>query len=151
MNSIFNKDFLEFCQCLNNAEVDYILVGGYSVILHGYPRTTGDLDIWVDRTSINYNKLLTAFLDFRLPVFDMTEQAFLDVDKFDVFRFGKPPVAIDVITHLKGMNFPECYSNAKTHVFQDVTIRYISFEDLILAKRAAGRAKDINDIKNLEK
>lgn len=151
MNNIFNPDFIEFCLCLNNSKVDYILVGGYSVILHGYPRTTGDLDIWVNRNSENYSKLLTAFEEFRLPVFDMSENAFLDNNKFDVFRFGRPPVAIDIITDLKGMNFEKCFKNAVQNDFEGVKIRYLNYNDLIDAKRASGRPKDINDIDNLQK
>jgi hypothetical protein len=76
--------------------VRYILVGGYSVILHGYSRTTGDMDIWVDRTLENYNKIKRAFFDFGMPVFDMTENAFLDNLELDVFSFGRPlPQLID--------------------------------------------------------
>lgn len=72
MGTIFNEDFREFIHCLNNQNVEYILVGGYAVILHGYRRVTGDMDIWVNRTQKNYRKLVTAFNEFRLPVFDMT-------------------------------------------------------------------------------
>ncbi|WP_420385376.1 DUF6036 family nucleotidyltransferase [Roseivirga sp.] len=151
MNNIFNPDFLEFCESLNKSDVEYILVGGYSVILHGYPRTTGDLDIWVRRDRDNYKKLLSAFDMFRLPVFDMTEDAFLDIDQFDVFRFGRPPVAIDIITELAGVDFSQCYSKALKRTFEGVTIRFLDFEDLIRAKTASGRPKDINDIENLEK
>tara|TARA_R110001592_G_scaffold121182_3_gene326483 strand:- start:7 stop:468 length:462 start_codon:yes stop_codon:yes gene_type:complete len=150
VGNIFNKDFIEFIQCLNDNEVDYILVGGYSVILHGYPRTTGDLDIWVDSNIINYNKLERAFGQFRLPLFDMTLQNFLNNDKFDVFRFGRPPIAIDIITSLKGIEFKQSQNNAEVREFDGVEIKYLSFIDLISAKKSAGRAKDINDIENLE-
>lgn len=59
--NIFNQDFKDFISALNAAKVDYILVGGYSLILHGYNRTTGDLDIWVRKTEGNYKRLLNAF------------------------------------------------------------------------------------------
>lgn len=150
MGNIFNKDFIEFIQCLNVNEVDYILVGGYSVILHGYPRTTGDLDIWVDSNVDNYRRLEKAFNKFRLPLFDMSLQNFLNTNKFDVFRFGSPPVAIDIITSLKGIEFKQSQNNAEVREFDGVEIKYLSFIDLISAKKSAGRAKDVNDIKNLE-
>ena len=72
------KDFRDFINALNINNVRYILVGGYSVILHGHPRTTGDMDIWVDRTSENYKRISSAFLFFGMPVFDMTEYRFLN-------------------------------------------------------------------------
>ena len=87
MASIFNDDFRDFIQALNDNKVEYILVGGYAVILHGYRRVTGDMDIWVNRTKENYMTLTKAFSQFGLPVFDMTEQKFLDVDTADVFSF----------------------------------------------------------------
>lgn len=91
MGNIFNQDFRDFILALNNNEVEYILVGGYAVILHGYSRITGDLDIWVNRTAENYKKLVAAFTIFKMPVFDMTEYNFLNNDNFDVFKFGRSP------------------------------------------------------------
>ena len=149
MGNLFNQDFLEFIDCLNKSEAEYLLVGGYSVVIHGYPRTTGDLDIWVKRSESNYNKLLKAFDLFRLPVFDMTLENFLDVNKFDVFRFGRQPVAIDIITDLKGLDFSKSLEGAQSQEFDQVRINYLNFQDLIRAKKASGRAKDINDIENL--
>ena len=89
MGNIFNQDFRNFLQALNNSNVEYLLVGGYAVILYGYSRTTGDMDIWVNRTSINYKKIVQAFYEFKMPVFDMTEENFLQHTEWDVFRFGK--------------------------------------------------------------
>jgi hypothetical protein len=61
MGNIFKEDFREFIDALNINGVRYILVGGYSVILHGHSRTTGDMDIWVDRTLENYKKIISFF------------------------------------------------------------------------------------------
>lgn len=82
MGNIFNPDFRDFISARNKNSVRYILVGGYSVILHGYSRTTGDMDLWVERTKDNYLKIKRAFEDFRMPVFDMTE------DNFYITRIG---------------------------------------------------------------
>ena len=147
---IFNDDFVEFFEALNKGNVEYILIGGYSVILHGYPRTTGDLDIWVRRTDDNYNNLLRTFGFFGLPVFDMTLANFLNVEEFDVFRFGRLPMAIDIITSIKGLTFEQAYPRVIKKEYQGVAINYISYEDLITAKLASGRPRDINDIQNLE-
>lgn len=151
MGNIFNKDFLEFIDSLNQSDVEYILVGGYSVILHGYPRTTGDLDIWVNCDANNYKKIQLAFAHFKLPTFDMTLENFLNVSMYDVFRFGRPPVAIDIITDLKGIDFESAWKGKEVKSFDGVDINYINYQDLISAKRAAGRPRDINDIDNLEK
>src|SRR6478752_3170163 len=112
MATIFNDDFRDFIQALNEQKVEYILVGGYAVILHGYRRVTGDMDIWVNRTKENYSKLVKAFSQFGLSVFDMTEAKFLDIKSADVFSFGRPPVSIDILTRLKGVEFDEAFSRA---------------------------------------
>jgi len=74
MSNIFNLDFQNFIKALNNNDVDYILLGGYAVILYGYSRTTGDMDIFVRKDKENYQKIVAAFKTFGMPVFDMTEQ-----------------------------------------------------------------------------
>jgi hypothetical protein len=149
MGNIFNEDFRDFIRELNNYEVKYILVGGYSVILHGYSRTTGDMDIWVDRTSENYKKIKTAFLSFGMPVFDMTEENFLNHPELDVFTFGKPPSSIDIMIKVKGLDFNECYNNSVFFYEDDLSIRTIHFNNLISAKKASGRSKDLDDLENL--
>jgi hypothetical protein len=149
MGNIFKEDFRDFIQCLNDCDVRYILVGGFSVILHGYTRTTGDMDIWVDRTLENYNRIKLAFLHFGMPVFDMTEEKFLNHPNWDVFRFGRPPSAIDLMIRVKGLDFDECYDNSIFFNEDGLQIRTIHRTDLIAAKKATGRAKDINDLENL--
>ncbi|MET7255564.1 nucleotidyltransferase [Dyadobacter jiangsuensis] len=150
MGNIFNDDFQDFLKSFNECEVEYILVGGYSVILHGYSRTTGDMDIWVRKTSENYRRIANAFEQFGMPLFDMTETNFLHNPQFDVFTFGRVPVSIDLITKLKGLEFEEAYKNAADHAVEGLKIRLIHYKDLITAKKAAGRPRDINDIENLE-
>jgi hypothetical protein len=149
MANIFNNDFREFLQALNDQQVKYLLVGGYSVILHGYPRTTGDMDLWVERSLENYQRITAAFAQFGMPVFDMTEENFLEHPVWDVFTFGNPPVAIDIMTKLTGLEFSAAYSKATIFEDEDLSIRTIHKNDLIAAKKAAGRAKDINDLENL--
>ena len=150
MGNIFNSDFLEFIAALNQSQAKYILIGGYSVVIHGYPRTTGDLDIWVECTEANYQRILKAFEVFRLPVFDMNLKNFLDQENLDVFRFGRPPVAIDIITKVNGLEFSQAYPESKSREFEGVSITYLSLQDLIKTKKATGRPKDLNDIENLQ-
>ena len=125
MGSIFQDDFRDFLNALNEQSVDYILVGGFSVIIHGYSRTTGDMDIWVKRTKKNYKKLEKAFYQFRMPVFDMTEG--------------------------KGLIFDQASSKSKIYDDGGLKVRTLHKNDLIDAKNASKRSKDLDDLENLEK
>jgi predicted nucleotidyltransferase len=149
MGNIFNDDFRDFILSLNDNGVRYILVGGYSVVLHGYSRTTGDMDVWVDRTRENYYKINGAFMDFGMPVFDMTEDAFLNEPELDVFTFGRAPSAIDIMVKVKGVNFDECFDKAVFFEEDGLEIRTIHINDLISAKKASARSKDMDDLENL--
>lgn len=149
MANIFNQDFQDFLRALHRQQVRYILVGGYSVILHGYSRTTGDMDLWVEKTLVNYDRLVRAFQEFGMPVFDMTANNFLENPNFDVFTFGRQPVAIDVITSIKGLEFELTYEQATDVEVDGLIIRLIHYNDLIRAKQAAGRPRDIDDINHL--
>ena len=150
MGNIFNTDFRDFIAALNHQQVKYILVGGYSVILHGYPRTTGDMDIWVERTEENYVKIKGAFHQFGMPVFDMTQENFLSHPNWDVFTFGTPPVAIDLMVQLKGLDFNSAFEKAVLFEDDGLFIRTIHKNDLIKAKQSANRPKDQDDLANLK-
>lgn len=149
MGNIFNPDFREFIQALNSQDVKYILVGGFSVILHGYSRTTGDMDIWVERTPENYQKIKYAFSQFGMPVFDMTAENFLHHPIWDVFTFGYPPSAIDMMISVKGLDFDTCFKNAVFFEDDGLIIRTLNLNNLIEAKKAANRSKDLDDLENL--
>jgi predicted nucleotidyltransferase len=152
MNNIFNDDFQDFLKAFNNHSVKYLLVGGYSVILHGYPRTTGDMDLWVEKSVENYNNIVNAFEEFGMPTFDMSKNNFLSNSNLDVFTFGRSPVAIDILTNVKGLNFEEAFANKLINeIDNNLFVNLIHYNDLIIAKKAAGRARDLNDIENLRK
>jgi hypothetical protein len=149
MSHLLNEDFRDFIAALNNNEVEYILVGGYAVILHGHARVTGDLDIWVNQTAENYTKLVAAFKEFRMPLFDMTAENFLNRKDFDVFSFGRSPVAIDIMTALNDFKFDECFAMASWFEDEGLKVRVIHINQLKEAKRMAGRPKDFNDLSHL--
>ena len=149
MNDLFYKDFREFITALNDKQVKYLLAGGYAVILHGYARTTGDLDIWVERTSSNYHRLKNAFEQFGMSVFEMTEENFLSHPVWEVFTFGEPPVAIDLMIKIKGLDFETCYSQSDLFEEGEFRIRTLDLKSLILSKKATGRPKDLNDLENI--
>ena len=149
MGNIFNQDFQDFIRALNETDVRYVLVGGYAVILHGYNRTTGDLDIWLERTEENYTRLVSAFRIFNMPVFDMSLENFLNTSQYDVFTFGVPPVSIDIMLNVKGLDFKEALSLAEWKVIDDVNVNLIDLQSLIKAKKASGRHRDLDDIENI--
>lgn len=150
MADYFNADFRDFLKAFNNQGVECILVGGMAVILHGYVRTTGDMDVWVKKTSDNYKKIVKAFGEFRMPVFDMTEENFLS-DKFDVWMFGVEPVKIELMTAVKGLDFDEAFQKSVIHQEDELEVRFLHINSLIDAKKAAGRYKDLDDISQFQK
>jgi hypothetical protein len=150
MADLFNEHFRDFINALNNQKVDYVLVGGMAVILHGYVRGTGDMDVWVNKTKENYSKLKNAFQEFGMPVFDMTEEKFLS-NEFDVWSFGVSPVKIEVMTAVKGLQFDETFKMAQYYTENKLQVRFIHLNHLIQAKRASGRYRDLDDIEQLTK
>jgi hypothetical protein len=145
---IFNEDFKDFIRFLNEYEVEYLLVGGYAVILRGYSRSTGDMDIWVNKTESNFNKIQVAIKAFGLPEAAIPKQQFFSMD-YDVFTFGKPPFAIEILTGLKAVDFTVAFEKSSVENVDGVDVRVIHLNQLIEAKKAAGRHKDLNDIENL--
>jgi hypothetical protein len=125
-------------------------VGGYSVIFYGFPRTTGDLDIFVEVSKENYQKLSKAFLEFGLSMFDMTEENFLHNKNLTVFSFGRAPVSIEILKEISGLTFEEVYNNSIVTEIEEIPMRVIQLKDLIKNKKASGRPKDLNDIENLD-
>ena len=149
MGSLFNPDFQDFIRALNAADVEYLLLGGYAVILYGYDRTTGDMDVWVRPTAANYARLAQAFRRFGMPVFDMTPERFLDPATADVFSFGIAPSSIDILTAPKGVEFEDCHRRRNWIDYEGLPLCLISEEDLLVAKAAAGRQRDLDDIEQL--
>ncbi len=150
MGDIFNQDFQDFIRAFNKYEVDYILVGGYAVIYHGYNRTTGDLDLYVNPSKKNYRKIEAAFFEFGLSTFDMTLESFIDTDRYEVFSFGNPPVSIDLITSLKGVSFKKAKEISILGDIDGILVRVLHFNGLLYAKKKSGRPKDKEDIYRLQ-
>lgn len=148
MPNLFNEDFVDFLVLLEKHQVDFLLVGGYAVILHGYIRSTGDMDLWVLKTNQNYNKLQKAYADFGAPIFP--EDDFIN-DNYDVWSIGSEPNKIEIITHIKGLIFNESMKLCIWFELDKVKIPFIDFDDLIKAKTASGRYKDLADIEQLKK
>jgi hypothetical protein len=148
MPNLFNVDFLEFLELLGKHHVDYLLVGGYAVILHGYGRSTGDMDLWVKQTPDNYYKLKEAYKDFGAPIFPIDD---FSSEKFDVWSIGIEPRKIEILTKVSGLNFLESKSHCNWILEENFKVPYIDFEDLMKNKLASGRLKDLLDFQQLSK
>jgi predicted nucleotidyltransferase len=140
-------DFKDFLRLLNSAKVEYLLVGGYAVGHYGYPRTTGDLDIWVAATPSNANKVADVLRQFGFAADSVNAEMFSSPGQ--VVRMGIPPIRIDVITSASGVDFNQCFVRRNEVIIDGVETNMIHFEDLKSNKKASGRTKDINDLENL--
>ena len=145
---MFNEDFQDFIKSLNKFGVEYMLVGGYAVILRGYSRSTGDMDIWVNKTQENYQQLQLAIIEFGLPSEAVMHNQFFSTE-YNVFSFGKPPYAIEIMTAVKGVEFIPAFQQSTIEQVGGLPVRVIHLNQLIEAKKAAGRNKDLNDLENL--
>ena len=143
------KDLRDFLAALNDAQVRYMVVGGYATIFHGYFRSTQDIDVWVERTEANYRRLVQAFLRFGMPVFDMTEDVFLLDERHDVFTFGRPPACIDLMNKVKGLEFSMAFLGKVVGDVDGIAVPFICKDDLKVAKAAAGRHRDLDDLEQL--
>jgi hypothetical protein len=141
-------DFSEFLRLLAEHEVKYLLVGGHAVGYHGYPRSTGDMDIWIPRARENAVGLVTALEEFGFDEPELTADVFLEEGR--VIRMGVPPLRIEIQTSLSGVDFDVCYSDRIVAKWDDVEVSIISLERLKENKRAAGRLKDLSDLEHLE-
>ena len=120
------------------------------MILHGYSRTTGDLDVWVNPEKENYKKLINACSEFGLMTDDLTEYNFLENDNIDVFTFGRPPVSIDIMKSVKGLEFNQTFANSILAEVDGIKTRVVHKNQLIEAKKASNRPKDQDDLEHLE-
>ena len=143
----FHPDFRDFLRLLNSHGVEYLIVGGYAVGLHGYPRATGDMDVWIAVNPSNAKKTAMVLREFGMPEELITDELFLGRDK--VVRMGVPPVRIEVITGASGVKFSECYSRREVIEIDGVPVNFISLEDLKTNKKASGRHKDLEDLEHL--
>lgn len=148
MPNLFNTDFSEFLKLLEGHIVDFLLVGGYAVILHIYIRSTGDLALWINKTSNNYTNLKKACQDFGAPMFSEID---FENDKFDVWSIGVAPRKIEILTHVDGLVFNQSKIHCKWFELEKFKVPYINSDDLIKNKLATGRYKDLADIEQLKK
>ena len=142
------QDFKELLQLLNSKRIEYLVIGGYAVAFYGYPRATGDLDIWIAISKDNAKKTVNALKEFGFNTPQLKEGLFLEKKKN--IRMGNPPLRVEFLTSIDGVEFSECYRNKETVKIDGIKINFISLKDLKKNKKASGRHQDLADIENLE-
>jgi hypothetical protein len=146
---MLNKDYKEILQLLLEEQVDFILVGAYALGAHGYPRATGDIDIWVKADEINSINIYKALERFGAPVDQITVNDF--ASEGIVFRIGVTPRRIDIITRIDGVSFDEADEDKIIVEVEDLKLPILSFDKLIQNKLSTGRERDELDVKLLRK
>ena len=146
---MLNEDYKEMLQILLNNEVKFLVVGAYAMGAHGYPRATGDFDIWVEASEVNSRKIYKSLSEFGSPLFDITEKTFTEKGIF--FQIGVAPRRIDITTHIDGVVFEEAYRTKELIDIENLQIPFISKENLIKNKQSTGRKKDRLDVDYLKK
>lgn len=144
---LLTPEFSEFLACLNRAEVDYLLIGGYAVNHYGYHRFTEDIDFWIAISDENFARVLNAVRQFfgeDLPGLDLN---FLR--NHETLFLGRVPTKIEVLQNVSGLTFTEAYPNRIEVTIEGTPVKIISLADLRTNKRATGRHKDLADLENL--
>ncbi len=145
---ILSEDFEDFIKMLNKHQVDYLIVGGYAMAFHGKPRYTGDLDIWIDISEINADKLLAVMNDFGFASLEFKKDDFLKENLIN--QIGYPPLRIDIITSIDGVLFKDAFSKKLTIDLDGYQANYIGLDELIQNKKTSARKIDLSDVEDLE-
>jgi predicted nucleotidyltransferase len=140
-------DFKDFLRLLADKKVEYLLIGGYAVAFHGFPRATADMDIWVKKDSENARRMVEVLREFGFESPELTPSLFLSDDS--LIRMGIPPMRIEVSTSISGVSFPECYEARVSVDMEGIPVSIIGLDDLKLNKKAAGRHRDLDDLEHL--
>lgn len=140
-----DENLRQLLSAFNDNRVKYVVVGGYAVFVHAQPRMTKDLDVFIESSPANAKAVYAALKQFGAPLSDITEQDFQLPTM--VVRVGVPPICVDILQSIDGLDFPTVYAGSIEYLVDDeVPARYISADDLITNKLASGRPQDLADV-----
>lgn len=145
---ILNPDFKEFFQLLNANGVRYLIIGGYAVAYHGYPRYTKDIDVWIWVDPDNAARIVKTLVDFGFESLGLEKKDFLETDT--IIQLGQAPNRIDLVMGASGVDFEESFASREEVEIEGVKLNFIDLENLKKNKKASGRLQDLADIENLE-
>ena len=149
--NIFNDFHQRVLFELLKEDVDFIVVGGLSVVFHGYIRTTGDMDLWIRPTNDNKIKLLPVLAHFGLSKDSIDLLINKDFTEILAFHFNNPPEKVEFLTSISGLNFDKAFVNCDHLAVENYEVPFLSFDDLIVNKMVSGRLKDQADVDELQK
>lgn len=145
-----NPDFLDFLAALLEAQARFLVVGAHALAVHGVPRATGDIDIWIDRVPENVERVWRACLAFGVPTGSLNVSQ-SDLSRPDmVVQIGLPPRRIDLLTDVSGISFAYAWDERFEYAVGDLTVPFLGRTALIKNKQASGRLKDLADVEALE-
>ena len=146
-----NEDFRDILGELLTARARFLVVGAHAVAVHGVPRATGDLDIWVDPVRDNVPRVWSALIRFGAPVEALGVTTRDLAEPGMIIQLGLPPRRIDIMTSVTGLAFETAWTTRITHLVNDLEVPFIGRASLLENKRATGRPKDFADIDALER
>jgi len=145
---MLNNHYKDILLILSEKKVKFLLVGAYAMAVHGYPRSTMDIDLFIMPDPENAILVLKALDDFGAPIEGLSLK---DLQKEDlIFQIGIAPCRIDIITSIDGIEFREAYDRSEVIDIEGIPVHVLSIPDLITNKRATGRTKDLADAEMLE-
>lgn len=147
MAIVLPPDFKDFLRLLKDRNIRYLLVGGYAVGYHGYPRATNDLDIWIAIHPQTAAQMVAAIKEFGFNTPQLSETLFLKQNI--IVRMGVAPIRIEILTTISGVDFKECYQHRVVDQIDGVEVDIIGLNQLKANKKASGRYKDLDDLENL--
>lgn len=146
-----NEDFQDLLRALLQTGARFLVVGAHAMAVHGVPRATGDLDVWISPDPANAERVWQALVQFGAPVGGL-ELSRKDLETPGmVMQIGLPPRRIDILTEVSGLSFKEAWQHRTTHHVGTHEIPFLSRQDLVRNKRASGRPKDLADLDTLER
>jgi hypothetical protein len=143
-----HRDFKEFIELLLSHQIEFMIIGGYAVAAYGRPRYTGDIDFFVKKSPANAQRLVAAIHEFFGPLPEVKVENFLSDDRMS--QFGIEPLRIDILVHIKGIDFDTAYQRRTIIHYSGIDIPFISLPDLLINKKSTARGKDLIDLGLLE-
>lgn len=147
MAKLLPADFKEFLKLCNRKRVKYLLIGGYAVNIYGHHRATGDMDVWIEMSEENADRVVATLREFGFDVPNLNADLFLK--KGNIVRMGVPPLRLEILNDISGVVFEDCYPARLQKTIDGIKIDIINLDHLLKNKSASGRPKDLDDLEHL--